>query len=129
VIGKLSIAKNRLYLPVQEGGLGLIRLKDYVIAQQASWFKKSGNKFSDIWRYDLYRACFNNILIADPSLVSKEAHPVIGQLVESYREFKVHFLRKNNNFMVSSIMYNPLLLSENGNPALTERGLMQIYRG
>ena len=40
VVGKLNIAKNRLYLPVALGGLGLIKLDEFLIAQQTVWLKK-----------------------------------------------------------------------------------------
>ena len=41
VVGRLNIAKNRLYLPINLSGLGLIELKEFLMAQQVMWIKKS----------------------------------------------------------------------------------------
>ena len=40
VVGRLNIAKNRLYLPINLSGLGLIELKEFLMAQQVMWIKK-----------------------------------------------------------------------------------------
>ena len=40
VVSKISVAKSKLYLPVNLGGLGLIRLDKLLKAQQVTWFKR-----------------------------------------------------------------------------------------
>ena len=39
VVGRLN-AKIRLYLPINLSGLGLIELKEFLMAQQVMWIKK-----------------------------------------------------------------------------------------
>ena len=36
-VGRLNISKNRYYLPKSVGGLGLIKIDEFLIAQQVTW--------------------------------------------------------------------------------------------
>jgi hypothetical protein len=46
-LGPLRIAKKKLYLPVSEGGLWLIYLKDYIASLQCSWIKRVTQHWCD----------------------------------------------------------------------------------
>ncbi len=48
-----SIAKERLYLPVNEGGLGMFKLLDFIRGLQCNWFKRCHNLVNDNWRATL----------------------------------------------------------------------------
>jgi hypothetical protein len=58
----LTFARDRLYRPVREGGLGLIPLEQYVQGLNCSWFKRAHNCMNDNWKNDLYWAGGGNIL-------------------------------------------------------------------
>ncbi len=49
--GKSRIAKKKLYLPPNIGGLGLIKLSDFVTALQCSWVKRVTQHWGDNWRF------------------------------------------------------------------------------
>jgi hypothetical protein len=51
------VARDRLYIKPEEGGLGLINLTDYVTALQCSWVKCCAVKINDSWRCRLASAC------------------------------------------------------------------------
>jgi hypothetical protein len=40
-IGLARIAKKKLYLPPNSGGLGLIKISDYITSLQCSWIKRT----------------------------------------------------------------------------------------
>jgi hypothetical protein len=40
VMGKDQIARDRIYLPVRLGGIGMINLRAFLTAQRAGWVKK-----------------------------------------------------------------------------------------
>jgi hypothetical protein len=46
-VGKLNIAKDRLYLAMERGGLGLICLEESPTSQQANWITKAGEFHKD----------------------------------------------------------------------------------
>jgi hypothetical protein len=99
----------------------MIGLKEYLTALQASWVKRVGTATDDLWKFDLYQACKNDVTFADPALVSKEDHPVLHTIATSFRDFKVNFLCENKNFWKSKLCFNPLLCNEEGEPLINDR--------
>ena len=57
VVSRISVAKSKLYLPVNLGGLGLIRLDKLLKAQQVTWFKQAHASCRDNWRVNLRNLC------------------------------------------------------------------------
>jgi hypothetical protein len=51
VMGGLSISKDRIYRPVNVGGLGLFVLRDFISALQCPWIKRCTLSINDNWRY------------------------------------------------------------------------------
>ncbi len=47
------VSKDRRYLKPADGGLGLFKLKSFLIAQKCAWIKRSEQKTIDNWRFDL----------------------------------------------------------------------------
>jgi hypothetical protein len=48
----IRFAKDRLYIPPDKGGLGLIHLGTFLMAQKCSWIKRSHAMVIDNWRYN-----------------------------------------------------------------------------
>ncbi len=48
-----SIARERLYLPVKEGGLGMFKLLDFIQGLQCNWIKRCYHLVNDNWRATL----------------------------------------------------------------------------
>jgi hypothetical protein len=53
VTGNLKIAKKRIYLKPEEGGLGLFHLKEFLEAQHCQWVKRS-KVIDEIWKQKLF---------------------------------------------------------------------------
>ena len=58
----ITFAKERIYRPVREGGLGLIPLDQYIKGLHCSWFKRAHHCMNDNWKYDLYHAGRGNVV-------------------------------------------------------------------
>jgi Reverse transcriptase (RNA-dependent DNA polymerase) len=113
VKGTLNISKERLYLPVAKGGVGLINLEDFLIAQQVMWVKRTLSACCDNWRSDLWELTHGNPLILSPTLVNRNLHPILYNIAVSFEKFRKAFLLTNDNYKKSNILYNPLLSRHN----------------
>jgi hypothetical protein len=67
----ITFARDRIYRPVREGGLGLIPLEQYIQGLHCSWVKRAHNCMNDNWKYDLYRAGSGNLLSIKKRMLSK----------------------------------------------------------
>jgi hypothetical protein len=64
-IGTMRTAKKKLYIPLNEGGLGLIKIHDFITSLQCAWVKRVTQHWGDNWRYDLKSKCYGNPVIVD----------------------------------------------------------------
>jgi hypothetical protein len=83
-LGKMNFAVNRISLPCDQRGLGLFDLENFLMAQQAGWILKAKKSSRDNWRAKLRNLCYNNILCAGPSLISKQVNPILHTLSSSF---------------------------------------------
>jgi hypothetical protein len=67
-----TIAKNRIYSPVENGGLGMFRLGDFISALKCSWIKRSVDNINDNWKYTLATVSSNNVLNCVNDNVTKD---------------------------------------------------------
>jgi hypothetical protein len=107
-LGKLNIAKKKLYLPTCEGGLGLIDLKAYIIAIQSSWIKRITQHWCDMWRFDIKNKCYGNPFLADEFTFRQETNPALHNICKSFGKFKSEFYRKDQNYTKAFILKNQM---------------------
>jgi len=93
-LGPLKIAKKKLYIPVHEGGLGLINIKEYIIALQCSWIKRVTQHWNDTWRYDIMRASYGNPLNVSCDTFSAVNNPILYNICSSFGNFRLAFEKK-----------------------------------
>jgi hypothetical protein len=107
VLKGITIAKDRVYLPVDRGGLGLFRLTDFISALQCSWIKRIYHFQNDNWRARLVSTGNGNVLnIVNDSWARARVGPVLKNIMKSYEHFIDKFTRQNNNFKVVPIYCN-----------------------
>jgi hypothetical protein len=104
-LGSTRLAKKQLYLPASEGGLGLVKLTDYITAIQCSWVKRTTQHWGDNWRYDLKLKCYGNPLIADSGTFTFRENPTLSNICSSFGKFKRDFTNKENKKAL--ILNNP----------------------
>jgi len=90
---------------VGEGGIGLISIKEYVIALQVSWIKRAYNKAHDNWSSDLKKLGGGNVLHITEDDVTEKG-PVIKSIVNSYQQFKEEFTKTEKNYTKIPVIYN-----------------------
>jgi hypothetical protein len=103
----LRVAKKRLYLPPNEGGVGLINLREFIISLQCSWIKRVTQHWGDNWRYDLKVKCFGNPLVAGEETFTMQGNPILHNICKSYAGFKKEFTDKDDNYKKALIFRNP----------------------
>ncbi len=55
-------------MPVEQGGLGLFDVEEFLSGQQAGWVLKAKKSSRDNWRWNLRSLCYGNVLCAGPDL-------------------------------------------------------------
>jgi len=109
ISGKLNISKERLHLPVSEGGLDFPKISNFLTAQQTIWVKRANISTRDTWRYNLSYLCNKNCLTLSPSKIDKNFHPILYFLAESFLKFSTEFYSINDNYKSAYILNNPLI--------------------
>jgi hypothetical protein len=108
VTKNLNISKERRYLPVDKGGLGLFDLTKFLDAQRCSWIQRARKLRIDNWRFDLTMlAPGNSVALVRPCDIDKATHPILFNLVNSYCSFVTEFTRINSNFRTVPFVDNP----------------------
>jgi hypothetical protein len=103
----LQISDERLYLPVDCGGLGFFNIKNFLQAQMCTWILRAKKLPIDNWRYDLCRlAPCNNPLLIRTSDVNKNLSPMLYSFVQAYDSFYKSFASTGNNYLYSYIFDN-----------------------
>ena len=110
--GGKKIAKNKLYAPVSEGGLNLIRIRPFLNALKAGLVKHM-SRFSDWWAdILLLKAANNNLSNMDninPDNVSNINTPIIYNIAEAWRAATNAFYLRGGNIRRTKIVNNPLV--------------------
>jgi hypothetical protein len=108
-LSNLRIAKKKLYITPQEGGLGLINLGNYITALQCSWVKRSTQHWCDNWRFDLKKVGYGNPLTVSKMSFDRDRNPILFNISESFGKFSEAFYKKDRNFSKAYIFKNPLI--------------------
>jgi hypothetical protein len=106
-LGTLRTAKKKLYTPVSEGGLGLIKIGDFIAALQCSWVKRITQHWGDNWRYDFKRKCYGNPLIADSFTFAERENPILFNIGTSFGKLRKAFTEKDDNYKKALVFKNP----------------------
>jgi hypothetical protein len=105
VKGTLNIAKKRIYLPPDQGGLGLFDIKDFLDAQKCSWIKRSVN-LNERWKVILYIANFGCIFNAKERNLDIRESPICRQICASYEKFCNAYTTVDENFRKICVFEN-----------------------
>ena len=108
-LSSLKLAKDKLYLPPKKGGLGIINLREFIIAQHVMWFKRAAQSTRDNWRIDLCRLGYGNPLTVPATNISVAQHPILSGLCKSYNVFRKAFNEIGENYKSAYIFNNPLI--------------------
>ena len=106
-IGSLNISRDRLYLQANKGGLGLINIREFLMAQHVMWVKRALHSSRDNWRVDMSILSHGNALCLNPKNINKIRHPILFGLAESFFTFNGAFSNLGVNYEKAFIFNNP----------------------
>jgi hypothetical protein len=124
VKGNLNIAKKRLYLAPEHGGLGLFEISNFLDAQKCSWIKRSVG-LDEPWKVILYVSNFGAIFNSKKRNVSVNEFPICHQICASYERFLNFFTTSNENFRKIFIFENDMISIELEGRVSLSRALFQ----
>jgi hypothetical protein len=107
-VGKTVVAKNRLYNRVEDNGIGLINLEQFLFAQQAGWVIKAAISARDNWRVDLHHLSFGNPWGIDDAYIEMENNPILKGLAVAFNKVRYAYDNLGNNYVKAFIFNNRL---------------------
>jgi hypothetical protein len=118
----IKISDERIYLPVDKGGLGFFNIKNFLQAQMSTWILRAKKFPIDNWRYDLHLlAPNNNPLLIRCTDVSSEEYPVLHGIITAYESFYTKFCRTGKNYIQAQIFNNELFADPETGHLITKR--------
>jgi hypothetical protein len=107
-IGTLKVARNRVCLAVDEGGLGLFKLDDFLASQQCTWVLKANISRRDNWRVDLRTLTDGNCLSLSHRIVNPNKNPILFGLASAFERLRVCHDSQNENFLKATVLNHPM---------------------
>ncbi len=103
----LRVSKNRYYIFPNEGGMGLIHIGTFLMAQKCSWIKRTFDNTIDNWRLRLRMGspCSDITLIKSVDFNPSES-PVLFELATAFELFVNCFSKIGNNLLQVPIFMN-----------------------
>jgi hypothetical protein len=121
-LNNIPCAASRRYLPPEKGGLGLIHIGTFLMAQKCSWVKRAHMNTIDNWRLQLkiLSPGFNisKIRLFD---VEKRTNPILFNIVEGYQVFINCYNQIGMNYVKSNIYCNPCFVRSKFDGGLLDR--------
>ena len=102
VKGKLNIAKKRLYLSPDNGGLGLFEINNFLCAQKCTWVRRSID-LSETWKVILYTCNFGNLFNIKARNINSIEYPICHEISKCFEKFSDMFAATAENFRSSYI--------------------------
>jgi hypothetical protein len=107
-------AKDRFFLPVEQGGVGLFKISSFLDAQRLGWLKLAGT-LDKSWKQKLFMLSKGNIFACRESLVNKRENPSLFCFISALEKFRPAWTIKNENYKVSNIFFNAAITRLHGN--------------
>jgi hypothetical protein len=107
--GTLKISDELITAEISKGGLGFFDLKNFLISLQCSWVKRAYQNSIDNWRLELRAAAKGNCTLISPDLFDRDKNPIFHALAISFYNFKTEYLYREDNFLHSVVLGNPLV--------------------
>jgi hypothetical protein len=125
VTGTLRIAKKRLYLSAQNGGLGLFEIKTFLASQKVAWIVRA-QVTDEIWKIRLFVAGEGNVYNIRSCLINESLNPILYHFARAYELFLCGYTKHNENFWESKIFDNGALFLKLRNKLNLKSGFFDI---
>ena len=101
---KNNFAKSRVFIPVEDGGMGMFSVRNFLDALRIGLFKKSQQN-NDTWALELrsYKVNEDNNFHFDLNKVDKNNNPIVSLILNSYSRFKNCYNLFKGNILESHV--------------------------
>jgi len=82
------------------------------MSQQCCWVFRAKNSCRDNWRNDIFELGYGNPLALSPKIVDFNRHTIIYSIACSFERLRIKFDKRDENYLTSTIFYNPMLFRE-----------------
>jgi hypothetical protein len=110
--GKLNVSVSKITISVEAGGLGLFNVEEFLMSQQCCWVFRAKKSCRDNWRNDIFELSFGNPLALSPKIINVNRHPILHSIACSFERLRIKFDKRNENYLTSTIFYNPMIFRE-----------------
>jgi hypothetical protein len=109
-IGKLQIARDRIYNKIEQGGIGLLKISDLDIAMKSAWinrWKREGKAVDITGSRVLGTARQENIEYINKDLIPSNRYPCARGMANAWHTFRSKLYENDGNLYSASIFSNP----------------------
>ena len=110
VTSNLVISKERIYSPVKQGGLGMVKLTNFLTGLKCTWVRRCCNNINDAWRWEFAERCGFRLDSVRLQCYDRNRNPVIWQIAEAADRFQNAFWRCNKNYLNAPLFENNFFL-------------------
>jgi hypothetical protein len=108
ISGNLRIAKSRVFLKPEAGGLGLFNVQNFLDSQTCSWVRRCRKADQD-WKVRLLRAGTGNLYRINPDVWEEGLYPVLHNIAVAFAKFTGNFTKNNTNYKKAYLLNNTAL--------------------
>ena len=101
-----------MYISPEYGGLGLIKIPDYINSIQSVWVKRANLSTRDNWRGELYKLSQGNPLTLSPGGINQLSNPILYNISVSFSRLTGSFSAWGLNFTEALILNNPIFTQD-----------------
>ena len=109
-IGKLQIARDRIYKKIEQGGIGLLKISDLDIAMKSAWinrWKREGKAVDITGSRVLGTARQENIEYINKDLIPSNRYPCARGMANAWHIFRSKLYENDGNLYSARIFSNP----------------------
>jgi hypothetical protein len=117
VLGKLQVARDRIYNKAEQGGLGLLKIWELNVAMKCSWvnrWKKEGTNVDITGALVLNTSRNRNIETIDHGRIDRKRAPSAHCIALAWAEFRTKVYENDGNLYSAQIFENPGIKSRIG---------------
>ena len=109
---RINFPKNRVFLPVEKGGLGMFRIRDFIDGLRVGIFKKSIQNM-DTWALELKNySCSSRHYLFNLENIVYQNNPIIYKIIESYNRFSENYYKQGGNIKDCPIFDNAIFSNQ-----------------
>jgi hypothetical protein len=106
--GNLRLAKQRVFTKIENGGLGLFNVKQFLEAQTCSWIRRC-SVIDQEWKARIVGAGTGNLYLSHCAIGLQNLFPILQNIISCHKNFIAAFTKSNQNFRDAYLLNNHAL--------------------